>query len=103
MAGVGLRLADGAVRAEDPQTAAGHLAGALPVDRPRRPALFSEPGEPGPSGCRVRAGGDARLLRHARPAGACAGDPAVQARYSLADERRDAATLWSRQVNEQVK
>jgi len=47
LAGRRVRLAHRAVRAGDPQAAARHLAGALPMDRPGGTEVLPEPGEPG--------------------------------------------------------
>src|SRR5256885_3146287 len=95
LAGSRVRLAHGAVRAADPQTATRHLAGALPMDRPGGTEVLPEPPRPGAARRRVRPGRDARPVSHARRAGARARGAAVQARRSVADERCHGAGLRS--------
>src|SRR5690606_13285914 len=84
----------------DSQAAACRLAGALSVDRPRRPALFPEPGFPGAARRGARAGRDARALPDPRRAGARARHPAVQAGRAVADERCHGTAIRSAVVTE---
>ena len=66
VAGSGVLVADRAVRARDPQAAAGELAGALSVDRPRGPALLPEPRQHRAARRGARARVHARSLQDAR-------------------------------------
>ncbi len=60
VAGSGVLVADRIVRAADPSAAIGQLAGTLSVDRSRRSALFSKPGEFGAARRGTRPAGHAR-------------------------------------------
>src|SRR5690606_2310769 len=96
VAGGGLLVADGALRARDPRAASRGMARVLPVDRARRPHVLPEPRRPRAPRRRAWPRGHARaFLRYARAAGARARDSEVQARRAVADERCARAALRS--------
>src|SRR5690606_1619713 len=99
VAGGRMLVADGALRARDPQAAPRELARALPVDRAERARVFPEPRRACAARCRARPEAHARAFHDACRAGARARDPSVQARRALADERRARAALRSHDMS----
>src|SRR6202789_2646055 len=102
VAGGCVLIADRAFRAGDSQAASCELAAALSLDRPRRPAVLSKPGQLGAPRCRIRLGRDSRALRYTRPAGARARKSEIQTRRAVADERCDGAALYGPGLNQPV-
>src|SRR6202011_4173621 len=89
VAGSGVLVAHRDVRAADSSRPARELARTLSVDRTGRPRVFPLAHLARAARCRAWARRHARLLHAARPAGARARDPSVQARYPVDHARRD--------------